>query len=50
MRHLSQQVALVYYGGPQAPQPRRLRLGCPARHHDPERCQACIEGICVAQQ
>ena len=51
VRFLATEVAKTYYGGEKLPQPRRLRQGNPSKdtHHDPTRCQACMEGLCVVR-
>ncbi|EFX74090.1 hypothetical protein DAPPUDRAFT_252145 [Daphnia pulex] len=45
VRFLASEVAKTYYGGEKLPVPRRLRQGNPSKltHHDPTRCQACVE-------
>ena len=49
IRFLATEVSKTYYGGLKLPVPRRLRQGNPSKvtHHDPSRCQACVEGLCV---
>lgn len=51
IRFLATEVAKTYYGGEKLPVPRRLRQGNPSKlaHHDPTRCQACVEGLCVVR-
>ena len=51
VRFLATEVAKTYYGGEKLPIPRRLRQGNPSKdtHHDPTRCQACVEGLCVVR-
>lgn len=45
--YLAAEVKQKYYGGEKFLPPRRLRGGNPSSHHNPSKCQACQQGLCL---